>query len=140
MSTCPTHFSLYENHHHPHLHSFPTRRSSDLNQRAHTDSYGAIEEEGANGVTPEKSEENHRDIEKIAMQILQDEGKCRLAAIRSAALADHTGRGVEKERAIIGLPVVVAGHAESQRAAQNQQRGRKQPPMVMGVDQRRIKR
>src|SRR2546429_562126 len=75
-----------------------------------------------------------------AMQILQDEGKCRLAAIRSAALADHTGRGVEKERAIIGLPVVVAGHAESQRAAQNQQRGRKQPPMVMGVDQRRIKR
>src|SRR5438034_5265001 len=74
------------------------------------------------------------------MQILQDEGKCRLAAIRSAALADHTGRGVEKERAIIGLPVVVAGHAESQRAAQNQQRGRKQPPMVMGVDQRRIKR
>src|SRR5205807_4961603 len=87
-----------------------------------------------------KSEENHRDIEKIAMQILQDEGKCRLAAIRSAALADHTGRGVEKERAIIGLPVVVAGHAESQRAAQNQQRGRKQPPMVMGVDQRRIKR
>src|SRR5207244_1761726 len=113
---------------------------NEQNQRAHTDSYGAIEEEGANGVTPEKSEENHRDIEKIAMQILQDEGKCRLAAIRSAALADHTGRGVEKERAIIGLPVVVAGHAESQRAAQNQQRGRKQPPMVMGVDQRRIKR
>src|SRR5207249_9453651 len=51
---------------------------NEQNQRAHTDSYGAIEEEGANGVTPEKSEENHRDIEKTATQLLHNEHKPRL--------------------------------------------------------------
>src|SRR5262249_49657341 len=47
---------------------------------------------------------------------------------------------VQKERAIVSLPVVVTGHAEAKRNAQNQQGWRERPPMVMRIDQRRIKR
>src|SRR5271170_1433665 len=90
---------------------------------------------------PEESEIDKRDVEKPAMEILEDEGKRRLAAIMPPGpFADRAGRRIEKERAIVCLAVVVASRPKSERASQNQKRRRKPPPVVCGIDQRRIER
>ena len=73
-----------------------------------------------NGVAPEKYEKEHSHIEKVAMHILQDEGKCRFTAIGLAALANCACGWIRKECTIVGFAVVVAGRAESQRAGKDQ--------------------
>src|SRR6185437_4755916 len=62
------------------------------------------------------------------------------AAIAVSGLADGTGRRIEKKRAVIRFAVVVARRAKSQRPAQNQYRRRKRPPVMLRINQRRIKR
>src|SRR5262245_31707804 len=57
-----------------------------------------------------------------------------------AALANGAGRRVQEERAVVGLAIVVAGDAESERTRQDQQGGRECPPAVAWIDERRIER
>ena len=90
------------------------------NQSPNPDSYGAVKEEGVNGVAPEKNEEEHGQIEKVAMDILKNERKCGFTAIAMPAFAHCASGRVQKECAIVGFAVVIAGYAESQRAGQNQ--------------------
>ena len=92
----------------------------------------------ANRVLPKEGEKDDREVEKPAMEVLQDEGKASFAAVApTASFAYRAGRRIEKERPVIGLSIVVAGGAESERPGQNKKRRRKPPPVVMGVDQRR---
>jgi|SRR5581483_584759 len=85
------------------------------NQRAYTNaevepSISTGEEEGAYGVIPEDDEKDDCRIQKIAMDVLQDKRKAGLAAIVAVCTLTHsTGRGIEKERAIVSLAIVVAG-------------------------------
>src|SRR5271168_2505845 len=98
----------------------------------------AIKEESAHSVVPKKGEEENRQVEKIAMQVLQDKRKFRFARIGALALANAAGGRIEEKGAVISLAVVVAGGAKAQRSGENQKSGRKRPPMMEWVNQRRI--
>src|ERR1700716_1931086 len=75
------------------------------------------------------------------MEVLQYEGKASLASVRPpASLADRASGRMQEERPVIRLPIVVARSAEPERAGQDQKCRRKPPPVVVGIDQRRIKR
>ena len=54
--------------------------------------------EGHEGVVPKESEENDREIEEIAMNVLQDEGKRRLAAILRCARFRRPRRPADPEK------------------------------------------
>src|SRR5882724_3577113 len=61
-----------------------SREKNDVDehdQSAEADAEFAAEEEGLYGVVPKKADEDDAEIEKIAMNILQDEGKRSFAAI-----------------------------------------------------------
>src|SRR5450432_2797888 len=74
------------------------------------------------------------------MHILQDKRKRGLAAIFAfGGLAHGAGRRIEKKSAIVRFAVVVAGGAKPERAGEHQQSGRKRPPVMLRIDQRRIK-
>ena len=91
---------------------------------------------------PTKEGEKHNcNIKEPAMKVLQNERKRGLAAVRSSATFAHrAGRRIEEKRSIVGLSVVVTGGAKSERAGQNQKCWRKSPPVMVRIDQRRIKR
>src|SRR5882757_7626581 len=93
---------------------------------AEADTEFAAEEEGFGGVVPEEAEKNNREIEEVAMNILQDERERRFAAIvfANGGFADGAGRRIEKKGAIVGFAVVVAGGAKAERSAENEKRGR----------------
>lgn len=110
------------------------------NERADADAEVALEDEGAYRVVPKEGDEKDCDVEKVAVKILENERKARLAAIFAIARFANgaTGRIGEK-CAIVGFAVVVARHTETERAGQNQNCRRKWPPMMIGINQGGIK-
>src|SRR6266403_2038752 len=110
-------------------------------ERADTDAEVAVEEEGVNGVVPKKNDEQNREVKEIAMDILEDERKSGFAAIVAARrFTDRAGGGIEEKGAIERLAVVVAGGAKAEGASKDQNGGREGPPMMIGIDERRIER
>ncbi len=102
------------------------RKKSDIdrqNERADADAEMTAEEERPNRVMPKEGDEEDRKIKKVAMDVLQDKGKCRLAAILAVRrFPDRAGRWIEEKRAVVGFAVVVARSAKAQRAGKNQER------------------
>src|SRR5215469_13531379 len=75
------------------------------------------------------------------MDVLEDERESRFATVLAPAPFRYSAPGrIEEEGAVIGFAIVVAGDAKSQGACENQQRGRKGPPVMGWVYERRIKR
>src|SRR5438552_5503418 len=75
------------------------------------------------------------------MEVLQNERKASLAAVRSpASFAYRAGRRMQEKCPIVRLPIVVAGCAEPERAREDQKCRGEPPPVVIRVDQRRIER
>src|SRR5258707_9244590 len=116
------------------------RKKSDVDrqdERAYSDAEAAAEEKGTEGVVPEKRDKENREIEKIAMDILQDKGKRGLAAILAAReFANRAGRGIKKESSVIGFAIVVARSTKAERPGEDQERGRQFPPAVFRIDER----
>src|SRR5438874_13360576 len=75
------------------------------------------EEKSFDRVMPKEDEEDNRQVHEIAMDILQDEGKPRLAGVVALSLRHGATWRIEKKCAVISLAIVVAGRAEAQRAA-----------------------
>src|SRR5688572_28681076 len=102
------------------------RKQNDVgeqDQRTNPDSEAAIKPERVNRVVPENDQEDERNVEKVAMQVLQDEWKGSLAAIPvRAAFADCARGRIEKERAVVSLAIVVTGGAKTQGATQDENR------------------
>jgi hypothetical protein len=91
----------------------------DKSADSHPDS--SLKEESAERVVPKKDKEDESNIQKVAMQVLKNKREPGLALVTVfAALADGTGRRIEKKCPVVSLPVVVASHPESQRPNQNQ--------------------
>src|SRR5215467_10146198 len=91
------------------------------NKRTNADSELAVEEKRTKGVVPEKTEKKNRQIEEIAMDILENERKGSFAAILAIRrFADCAGGRIEKKRAIVGFAVVITGCAKTQRPKQNE--------------------
>src|SRR6266481_8361298 len=112
-------------------------------QRSHSDEKAPFKPESDNGVIPEKAKNNNRRVKEIAMNVLQNKREPRFATIVPAsAFAHGAGRRVKKKCPIVRLAVVVAGGAEAKRKNQDQQRRRNyvRQPVMVGIDQRRIKR
>lgn len=92
-------------------------------QRANANAEPAVEEEGADGVVPEKTNKEDGNIEKITVKILQDERKLRFATVFAAGRFTHGASGrVQKKRAVVGFAVIVASSAKSEWASKNQER------------------
>src|SRR5580698_546471 len=114
-------------------------RSQD--KRAQADAEMPIEVESLYNVVPEKQNEHDCDVEKIAVKVLKDEGKlCFTLIFAFGRLTDGTRRRIEKKRPVVSFAVVIAGGAKPEGPGKNEQRRRKFPPMMQGIDQRRIKR
>src|ERR1700723_238910 len=103
--------------------------------RANADSEFAVEIESEDRVVPEKGDEDHRNVKEVAVHVLQDEGKRRLATIFPAtALAYGAGRRVQQKSAVDRFAIVIAGSAETQRSGKNQYRRRKRPPVMLRIN------
>ena len=61
----------------------------------------------------EKDQENQREIQKIAVNVLDDEGEGTLAEIFFARFADGARRRVGPERFVVCAAIVVTSEAES---------------------------
>jgi hypothetical protein len=101
----------------------------------------ALIPESFNCVLPQKDKEDDRSIEKIAVQVLQDEWKLCLAPILLPPgwLTHGAARRIGEKCTIVGFAVVIAGHAESQGEGKDQERRRPFPEMMVSINQRRIK-
>src|SRR5580692_11765193 len=110
------------------------------NDGAEADAKVAVEVEGHEGIVPKKQDEHDRQIEKISVDILQDERKLRLPVVFAVGRFTHGASGrIEKKRAGVSFAVVVARSAKPERPREDEQRRRKFPPMMQRIDQRRIK-
>src|SRR5260370_5787652 len=99
----------------------------------------AVEEDRGNRVVPEKNDEEKCEIKKVAMDILQDEGKSGFAAIiASLRLTDGTSGRVQEEGTIERFAVIVASGAKPERSCKNQKSRREGPPMMLRIDKWRI--
>src|SRR5215831_11577613 len=99
----------------------------------------SLEPERAHGVIPQEKKKEERGQKPVAMDVLQNQREPGLATVLVAQLAHRTRRRIQEERAVVGLAVVIAGNAEAQGDAQNQQSRRKRPPVVLRIDQWGIK-
>src|SRR5262245_22632741 len=75
-------------------------------------------------VDRENDNEAGRDVEEVAVDVLDHEGKRTLAQIRLPGLTDRASRGVGPERLVVRATVVVAGEPESGRSPEHQHRRR----------------
>ncbi len=76
-------------------------------------------------VIGEDDDEEQRQIEKVPVDVLEDQRERALAEIRLARLADGARRRIGPERLVVRPAVVIAGEAEAAGRPQDQQRGRK---------------
>ena len=65
-----------------------------------------------------------RDVQEIAVDVLDDEREPALAEVLLARLADGASGRIRPERLVVGAAVVVAGEPEPDRSPENQRRGR----------------
>src|SRR6266487_232158 len=93
----------------------------------------------ADRVVPQDDQENYGNVKKIAMQVLQDEGKAGLAAVTMRArFANGTCGWIEKECPVVGFAIVVTGCPKAERGPEDEDRRRQRPPAWL--NQRRIER
>src|ERR1700749_520701 len=84
-------------------------------ERAYAHAEFSIPPERVVRVFPQEREKNDREIQRVAMKVLQDERKLRFAAVRAPRLTDSACRRIGEKRAIVRFAVVVAGGAKTQR-------------------------
>jgi hypothetical protein len=77
-------------------------------------------EEALPGVVREQADEEDTDVEKVAVDILNDEREGFFAAIFFARLADGAGGRVGPEGLVVGAAIVVASEAEAAGRPQDQ--------------------
>ena len=87
----------------------------DHDHRPEADPEVTIEVEREDRIPPEEREHDDREVERVAVDVLEDEREPRLAAVFRARVRDRAGRRRPEERAVVGAAVVVAGDAEQQR-------------------------
>jgi len=119
------------------------RKKNDVegeDERADSDAKVSVEKERADRVKPEETDKENCEIKKIAMDILQDERKSCFAAIVAACRFTYgAGWRIEEKGPVKGLAVVVTSGAKAEGAGKDQERRREWPPVMQGINERRIK-
>ena len=98
------------------------------NEASNPDPKTLRKEERPHCVIDKKTPDNVREPQKVAMKILQNEGKTSLSKIALAGLAHRARRRVSPERFVIRAAVVVAGQTKQagiQRMNRAGEKGRK---------------
>src|ERR1700694_2751806 len=94
-------------------------------QRADGNTERSSRPERSPDVVPEKKENQQREVQQVAMQILENQWECCLAAILSApSFSDGAAGRMERKGAVVRLAVVVAGQTKSARRPEDQDRRR----------------
>src|SRR5262245_21879167 len=115
-------------------------KSGDTEAESAAGAVGCWPDAGIDDVGRQQDEKDEREVEKIAMQILEQK-QVRLAAIVVATrLTDGAGGWIEKEGAIVGLAIVVAGHTKAAGSREDQKRGRNPLRQPGDDDERREER
>src|SRR5581483_12045043 len=73
------------------------------------------EGERAAGVVPQEAEHDRREVEEVAMHVLQYQREGALAAVAAARAGDGARRRRQEERAVVRLAVVVTGEPQAAR-------------------------
>src|SRR5579863_2067567 len=124
-------------------------RIGDQYQRTDADTEGlaagAVPPEGLPAVVSQDDDEGDREIQEVAMDVLENQREATLAPIGFARLANRACGWVCPEGLVISAAVVIAGEAEQARERQDQQTHRKgeeagPPGRRRGEHKRRIKR
>src|SRR2546423_7977274 len=76
-------------------------------------------------VMEQNNQEDQRQVEEVAVNVLNDEREAALAEIGLAWLTDGAGWRVGPEGFVICATIVIAGHAKAARRPEDQQRRRK---------------
>src|ERR1043165_2764232 len=76
------------------------------------------------GVAGKNHQEDERDVEEVAMDVLQNERQIALTAVALARLTDSAVGRVGPEALVVRPPIVVARQPKSGRKRQDYQRGR----------------
>src|SRR2546430_1893232 len=79
-------------------------------------------------IMAEENQKEQRHIQKVSVNVLHDERKGSLAAIRLARLAHGAGRRVGPERFVVSAAIVVTGQPEPARRPENEECRRKRQP------------
>ena len=95
----------------------------EQDQSADADAEVAVEPAGLPDVMREQHKKNQREIQKIAVDILQDQRKGAFAPIGLARFAYGAGRRIGPERFVVGAAVVVAGDAKTAGGPEDQHGG-----------------
>src|SRR5206468_3824660 len=98
-----------------------------------------VEPERAPDVVRENEQEDHRDIEKVAVHVLEDQRKIPLAQIALSRLTHGAVERIGPERLVVRAAIVVARESEQSRKRQDDQRGRERqeswPPARLRAEQ-----
>ena len=95
---------------------------NDVNREhdcAYADPESMVEPERFPNVVTENQDENEREIQEIAMDVLHDERKRALTEIGFARFTNRAGGRVRPERFIISAAIVIAGQPKSARRPKN---------------------
>ncbi len=91
-------------------------------QRPHADAEFAVEPQGLPHVVRQEHQKQERDVEEVAMDVLNDQREVALAQILLARLAHGAVGRVGPEGFVVGAAIVVAGDAEAAREYQDDHR------------------
>ena len=75
-------------------------------------------------IVREEHDKDQREVQEVAVDVLDDERKRALSAISFSRLADSAARRIGPERLVVCAAIVVAGESESCRERQDDQCGR----------------
>ena len=89
---------------------------------------GIGEPEGLVDVIAQHQQEQERNVQEVAMDILHDQREGGLSPVSSAGLADRARGRIRPERLVVGAAVVVAGDPEDPGKGQDQQSRREDQP------------
>jgi len=95
----------------------------EQDESAYADAKVAVEPAGLPDVVREKQQEDEREIQKIAVDVLEDQRKRSFAPIGFARLAHGAGRWVGPKCFVVGAAIVVAGDAETAGRPEDEHRG-----------------
>ena len=95
--------------------------------RTQADAEVPAEVERVEGVSPQEDEQRSREDQRVAVEVLDEERKACLTRIARPRVGHRAGRRRPEERPVVRATVVVAGHAESERERDDEDRRRKVP-------------
>ena len=80
----------------------------------------SIKPESVNSVVPEDDQKDKREVEKVAMKVLENKRKaCFAAVVMWSGLTHSARRRIEKKGTVISFAVVVASRPEAEWGAQD---------------------